>query len=149
MILLFNLWVHMLATIAELLLKLLHDFNLQNMTIWLCEHDSSHFIMFRQVEVIRNGLPAAAELPLIADMSDPIDIVAMPLHSPICIYEIDCVGMRQLDSFLLAIRWKTLALFWSAINPHSSNAAFEKYCRNWWAMMQNWITINTNCAEQW
>lgn len=68
----------MLATIAELLLKLLHNFNLQNMTIWLCEHDNSHFIMFRQVEVIRNGLPAAAELPLIADMSDPIDIESSP-----------------------------------------------------------------------
>lgn len=70
------------------------------MTIWLCEHDSSHFIMFRQVEVIRNGLQTAAEFPRVADMSDPIDIVAMPLHSPKCIYGIDCVRTRQKTSLL-------------------------------------------------
>lgn len=119
--------------------KILQDFSLQDMTIWLCDRDSSCFIMFRQVEVIKqrpaNGSGASARRGYV----HPIQSISSPCRYVRRYVFTGLIALgyaKKLDPFLLAIPWKTLALFWYAINPHSSSLAFEKYCRNWRAMMQ-------------
>lgn len=98
----------------EIITKILQDFSLQDMTIWLRDHDSSCFIMFGQVEMIRqqpaNGSGASARRGYV----HPIQSISSP-----CRYvrryvftELIALGYaKKLDSFLLAIQWKTLTLF--------------------------------------
>lgn len=63
---------------SGIIIQILQNFSLQDMTIWLCDHDSSRFIMSRQVKVIRQRPANSSEVSARRRYVRPIQSISSP-----------------------------------------------------------------------